>query len=160
MSDSVIFRRAVRADLEQIVAMFADDELGRMREDPTLPLDQRYTDAFDILDGDTNQFLLVGEQAGGVVAYLQITFIQHLSRLGGIRGQIESVRVALQFRGQGLGSALTREAIRLCAERRCSLVQLTTDVTREKTKTFYERLGFVASHHGMKLAVVESTLRK
>jgi len=151
MSSSVIFRRAARADLETIVAMFADDEFGQTREDASLPLNNRYTDAFAALDGDPNQYLLVGESDGIIVAYLQISFMQHLSRLGSSRGQVESVRVRSDLRGQGIGKLLMQESIRLCRERGCSLVQLTTDVKRERTRRFYEDLGFEVTHHGMKM---------
>jgi GNAT superfamily N-acetyltransferase len=40
-----------------------------------------------------------------------------------------------------------------CRERGCGLVQLTTDKTRADARRFYEGLGFVASHEGMKLAL-------
>ncbi len=36
------FHPAVRDDLEAIVAMYAKDHLGQGRENPALPLDQRY----------------------------------------------------------------------------------------------------------------------
>ena len=75
------FRRATRADLETIVAMFADDQLGKTREDASLPLNSKYTDAFEALDGDPNQYLLVGERKGSVIAYLQITFIPQLAAM-------------------------------------------------------------------------------
>lgn len=151
MNSSPTFRRARRGDLEAIVAMFADDELGKAREDASLPLNHRYTDAFDAIADDPNQYLLVGEMGGDLVAYLQITFIPQLSRLGSRRGQLESVRVASRCRGQGIGTALSREAIRICRDNGCALVQLTTDRQRQQTRAFYERLGFVTSHHGMKL---------
>jgi len=37
--------------------------------------------------------------------------------------------------------------------RGCALVQLTSDKSRQGAHRFYERLGFVASHEGMKLAL-------
>jgi GNAT superfamily N-acetyltransferase len=36
-------------------------------------------------------------------------------------------------------------------ERGCHLVQLTTDKARPDARRFYEGLGFVASHEGMKI---------
>lgn len=149
----ILYRQAIRSDLETIVAMFADDKLGKNREDASLPLNRRYTEAFAALDGDPNQYMLVGDRNGEVVAYLQITFMQHLSRLGSIRGQVESVRVRSDLRGQGIGKQLMQESIRLCRERGCSLVQLTTDLTREQTRKFYEDLGFKVTHHGMKMGL-------
>ena len=153
MSSDLTFRRATRDDLETIVAMFADDELGKTREDASLPLNRKYTDAFEALSHDRNQCLLVGEREGGVIAYLQITFVPHLSRLGSVRGQIESVRVRSNLRGQGIGKLLMRESIRICREHGCTLVQLTTDLKRDRTRKFYEDLGFKVTHHGMKMVL-------
>src|SRR5688572_22022119 len=89
------FRRAEADDLAAIVALLADDGLGRRREDARLPLDQRYVAAFAAMDADPNQLLVVateGAPGGGVIGYLQLTFIPGLSRKGQWRGQIESVR--------------------------------------------------------------------
>jgi ribosomal protein S18 acetylase RimI-like enzyme len=102
MSDLTI-RRANQADLAGIVALLADDALGRSREDPSLPLDRRYAEAFASIEADPNQLLAVADRAGQIAACLQLTFIPGLSRRGLWRGQIESVRVASGARGEGLG---------------------------------------------------------
>ena len=156
MGTQIQFRRARREDLEAIVAMFADDELGRLREDTSLPLNQKYVKAFANIENDANQFMMVAESEDGLAGFLQITFIPYLSRLGGVRGQVESVRVDSRLRGQGIGTQMMQEAIRICRERDCFLVQLTTDVKREKTRKFYEDLGFETTHHGMKLMLQEN----
>ena len=44
-------------------------------------------------------------------------------------------------------------AIEQCRVRNCGLVQLTTDKSRPDALRFYESLGFVASHEGMKFAL-------
>ena len=152
MSD-LIFRRTNRSDLPAIVALLADDSLGRNREDPRLPLDPRYTDAFSAIEADPNQLLGVADREGQIVACLQLTFIPGLSRRGLWRGQIESVRVASGTRGEGLGERMLQWAIGICRERGCGLVQLTTDKSRSDARRFYEKLGFEASHDGMKLAL-------
>jgi len=121
-----------------------------LREDPSVPINPKYEAAFSTIDGDDNQYLLVAEQAGELVGILQITFIPYLSRLGSLRGLIESVRVSSRLRGGGVGTKLMQEAICICRQRGCYLVQLTTDRQREKTRKFYETLGFETSHHGMK----------
>ena len=95
--------------------------------------------------------LLVAAIADDIVGCLQLTIIPGLSRLGAIRGQIEGVRVASTHRGQRIGEALMRHAIDRCRAAGCSLLQLTSDVTRTDARRFYERLGFQATHVGMKL---------
>lgn len=151
MEGQLQFRRAVRGDLEAIVALFADDELGATREDASLPLNPAYEQAFEAIDRDENQHVLVAELRGEVIAAAQLTLIPYLSRMGSSRSIVESVRVASHLRGQGIGRQLMREAIRISRQWGCHLVQLTTDKARRDTRRFYESLGFVASHDGMKL---------
>lgn len=145
------FRRAAAADLPAIVALLVDDELGRTREDPGMPPNAKYVEAFAALDRDPNQLLAVVEAGGEIVGCLQLSFIPGLSRLGMWRGQIESVRIARAHRGGGLGRAMFDWAIAECRKRGCGLVQLTSDKTRPEALGFYEALGFKASHEGMKL---------
>jgi len=148
---SLQFRRARPADLDAIVALLADDTLGSGREDPAVPANPCYVQAFEAIDRDPNQCLAVAERAGAVVGCLQLSFIPGLSRRGLWRGQIESVRVASGERGAGTGRAMFEWAIGQCRERGCGLVQLTTDKSRGDARRFYESLGFAATHEGMKL---------
>ncbi|WP_454853147.1 N-acetyltransferase family protein [Rhizobium binxianense] len=146
------FRAARRSDLPAIIALLADDALGSAREIVSDPVDSRYLQAFEAIEADRNQLFAVAEdEAGRVAACLQLSFIPGLSRTGMWRGQIESVRVAADLRGSGLGTRFVEWAIGRCVERGCGLVQLASDKTRADAVRFYERLGFVASHEGLKL---------
>jgi ribosomal protein S18 acetylase RimI-like enzyme len=145
------FRRATRNDVPQIVRLLADDPLGSQREHFADPLPNSYYDAFAAISADLNNELIVVENGGAVVGMLQLTFIPYLNYRGSWRALIESVHVASSLRGQGVGTALMRWAIARSQERGCRIVQLTTDKTRAKAKRFYEKLGFRASHEGMKL---------
>lgn len=150
---TVSFRRAHRDDLVKIVALLADDQLGRAREELGPPIASQYEAAFLAIDQDPNQLLAVAEDGDEVVGCLQLSFIPGLSRVGMWRGQIESVRIASSRRGGGLGKLFFAWAIEECRNRGCGLVQLTTDKSRPETLRFYEQLGFVASHEGMKLSL-------
>ena len=145
------FRRARPDDLPGIVHMLADDPLGAKRERDEMPLPEAYRQAFHAIDGDANQELVVACQQGRIVGVLQLTFIPYLTYQGGWRALIEGVRVASDARSQGLGKVLLEWAIARARERGCVMVQLTTDKARVEAKRFYEGLGFVASHEGMKL---------
>ncbi|SCF28497.1 GNAT family N-acetyltransferase [Micromonospora chokoriensis] len=147
----VIFREAVRADLPGIIALLADDVLGKARDFTTV--DEAYEKAFADISADPRNHLVVAEQNGELVGCLQITYIPGLGRHGSERSLIESVRIRSDRRGQGLGRDLVTWAIDQARERGCALVQLTTDKTREDAHRFYLGLGFVASHEGMKLAL-------
>jgi ribosomal protein S18 acetylase RimI-like enzyme len=147
------FRPATAADLPAIVALLAEDDLGRSREDPGPPLPAEYLAAFQAISEDPNQVLAVAERGGVVVGCLQISFIPGLSRKGLWRGQIESVRVAAGERGAGLGRQMMLWAIECSRQRGCRLVQLTSDADRKDAGRFYASLGFIASHVGFKLAL-------
>jgi len=146
------FRPATRADLPVLVGMLADDPLGQTREQATEPLPAAYEQAFAAIDADPNNELVAVEDGNGtVIATLQLTFIPGLSLTGGLRLQIESVRVSPACRGQGIGEKVFQWAIERGRGRGCRLVQLTTNKTRGDALRFYERLGFTASHEGLKL---------
>ncbi|MDX8513861.1 GNAT family N-acetyltransferase [Mesorhizobium captivum] len=147
----ILIRRAEKADLPAIVAMLADDALGRTREDISTPPAQAYLDAFAAVDSNPNQFLAVMIAGDDVIGTLQISFLPGLSLQGAWRGQIEAVRVAANRRGERLGQRLLEWAIEKCRERGCRVVQLTTNKSRLDAHRFYERLGFKASHIGYKL---------
>ena len=145
----VIFREARAPDLAAIVAMLADDDLGRNREDVDA-LDH-YSLVLGQIEGDANNRILVGERQGNVVACLQLTFVRGLSREGAMRALIEAVRVTGSERGSGVGELLMRHAIAVAKDAGCRLVQLTSDTQRSRAHEFYRRLGFIDSHEGFKL---------
>ncbi|MEW1586495.1 GNAT family N-acetyltransferase [Micromonospora vinacea] len=147
----VIYREAVRADLPAVIALLADDVLGKARD--FTEVDEAYERAFAAIDADPRNQLIVAEQAGELVGCLQVTYIPGLGRHGSERSLIESVRVRSDRRGQGLGRDLMTWVVDQARQRGCALVQLTTDKTREDAHRFYLGLGFVASHEGMKLAL-------
>ena len=149
--DDIFIRAAHRDDVLAIVALLADDPLGATREDPADLA--TYEKAFDAVAAQGGNHLLVAEGNGKVVGCLQLTIIPGLSRRGATRGLIEGVRVAAAWRGLGIGERLIRHAIEMSRDAGCGLVQLTTDKSRADARRFYHRLGFVASHEGMKLAL-------
>ncbi|MFF7340640.1 GNAT family N-acetyltransferase [Streptomyces sp. NPDC008163] len=144
-------RRATADDLAEIVALLADDPLGSQRESPEdlAP----YRAALQRLADDPNQHMMVAVRAERVVGTLQLTVIPGLSRRGSTRSVIEGVRIHADERGSGLGTRLIQWAVDESRRQGCQLVQLTSDVSRTDAHHFYERLGFIASHVGFKLAL-------
>ncbi|QFT79638.1 aminoalkylphosphonic acid N-acetyltransferase [Roseovarius sp. THAF27] len=145
------FREADETDVAAVVALLADDVLGQGREgaDPAL-----YEAAFARMRDEGANHLIVGEDdAGRIVATYQITFITGLSLRAARRAQVESVRVAGHVRGQGVGEAMFEDAKARASAAGCTLVQLTMNAGRKDASRFYERIGFVASHTGFKMAL-------
>jgi ribosomal protein S18 acetylase RimI-like enzyme len=148
-ANAVTIRRARREDVAKIVAMLADDALGRARERIETPLPDSYLQAFTRLDADTNIKLVVAEEAGAVVGCLQLCILPGLSSQGASRGLIEDVRVDAKCRSRGIGEQLVRWAVGEARAQGCKLVELLTHHTRIDAQRFYERLGFARSHAGM-----------
>lgn len=153
------FRRATRADVPDIVRMLADDTLGAKREQYTLPLPESYYAAFKTIDADPHNELVVVELDGQVVGVLQLTYIPYLTYRGGWRALIEGVRVDSSLRASGIGRKLFMWAIERARSKGCHLIQLTSDKARPDAIRFYESLGFVASHEGMKLHFADRVQR-
>lgn len=65
--------------------------------------------------------------------------------------QIEAVRVSGKHRGQKIGSWMFGQAIGYAKDMGVSIIGLTTNKKRARPKHFYKKLGFEASHEGMKL---------
>ncbi|GIG67429.1 GNAT family N-acetyltransferase [Phytomonospora endophytica] len=148
MSDLHI-RPATVEDVPAIVAMLADDMLGKSREDAAdlTP----YLAAFAVADADPHQHIVVAERDGRVVGTLQLTVIYGLSLKAATRGQVEGVRIHRDERGTGLGTTLMEWAATRAKELGCSLIQLSSNSARTDAHRFYERLGYSGSHIGYKM---------
>lgn len=148
---SLSFRKANYSDLVPIVALLANDELGSKRENFTIPLPEKYINAFSKIINDPNHELIVAVLNEKVVACFQLSFLQYLTYQGGIRAQIEAVRVDENHRGEGIGKKCFEWAINRAKEKGAHLLQLTSDKQRPEALEFYKKLGFTASHEGLKM---------
>ena len=146
---SITIRPAQRGDVGAIVAMLADDHLGRARERREDPLPASYFDAFEAIARNPSIHLVVAEEAGRVVGCLQLCILPGLSSQGTSRALVEDVRVASDRRSRGIGERLLQWAIGEARAKQTSLIELLTHQSRTDAQRFYERLGFVRSHVGM-----------
>ncbi|KDM93526.1 GNAT family N-acetyltransferase [Photobacterium galatheae] len=145
------FREAQAEDLEHLVGMLADDILGSQREDASSPLNPVYLSAFQAIQSDANNSLVLAENEGQVMGMLQLTYIPSLTLKGSWRCLVEGVRIHSAYRGLGCGEKLFEYAIDSAKRKGCAMIQLTSDKLRPDAIRFYEKLGFTASHQGMKM---------
>jgi GNAT superfamily N-acetyltransferase len=149
VSAGLVVRDARTDDLDAVVALLHEDAIREVDE-AEVPA-SAYAPAFaEILAADQHQ-LLVGEAGGAVVATAQLSWLRRLTYVGGLFCVVESVRVRSDLRSRGYGANLMREIERIARERGAARIELTTNARRERAHTFYERLGYVPSHVGMKL---------
>jgi GNAT superfamily N-acetyltransferase len=147
---NIIFRKANRTDVPEIARLLMDDNLGSSREQYNDNIPSSYYSAFDAINLDKNNYLVVAELDGKIIDTMQLTFITYLTYQGGKRLQIEGVRIDKTVRGQGIGQEMFKWAIDKAKEEGCHVVQLTTDKKRPEALKFYKKLGFVDSHEGLK----------
>lgn len=147
----ITFKEATHQNLEAVIDLLANDELGKNRENNTRPLPSVYQEAFNRIMDDPNAFLIVGLYKDEIIAVAQLNILHYLTYQGGSRALIEGVRVHQNHRSQGVGKQLFEHVIKLAREKSCHLIQLTTDKSRPSAYQFYERLGFQPSHEGFKL---------
>jgi GNAT superfamily N-acetyltransferase len=154
MENQLHFRLATPDDLLDIIKMLSDDKLGSTREQIGENISENYKKAFENIAKDPNQELTVVEMGVKKVGTFQLTFIQYLTHQGGLRAQVEAVRSHSDYRGQGIGSKMFEYIKARAKQKGCNMVQLTTDKQRPEALRFYESLGYVASHEGMKLKLL------
>ena len=145
------YRKAVTSDLKSIIELLLEDELGRAREKLGSGIDPSYLEAFKLIDADPNQFLMVVLLDEQVVGTCHLTIMPSLTFNGSTRLQIEAVRVSEKFRGQKIGEWMITQALEFAKIKNAKIIQLTTNKKRPRAKKFYEKLGFEATHEGMKL---------
>lgn len=147
-------RRATRDDVPAIVAIYRQDYLGAGREFPGDEALPDYLAAFDEIAADPERgALYVADLDGRVVGTMRLTILRHLTHRGARVAQIEAVHVVEEMRGRGHGAAMMRFVLDEARHRGCRRAQLTSNKSRTDAHRFYARLGFVASHEGMKLVL-------
>lgn len=149
--NNLTHRKARIADLPRLIELLLEDELGSTRELKSSVVHENYIKAFHKIESDPNQYLMVVENSDEIIGTCHLSIMPSLTFIGSTRMQIEAVRVAGKYRGQKIGSWMFDQAISYAKEQDVSIIQLTTNKNRPKAKHFYEKLGFEASHEGMKL---------
>jgi ribosomal protein S18 acetylase RimI-like enzyme len=153
MINDFTLRPAALNDVPEIIRLMIEDELGATRESLANPLAQSYFKAFQEIADDKNHSLLIVELKGKIIGTCHLTFMPSLSFKGSKRLNIENVHIDKHFQSQGIGTWMLQKAILIGKEKGCKIVQLTTNKKRNRAKGFYEKLGFKASHEGLKLYV-------
>jgi ribosomal protein S18 acetylase RimI-like enzyme len=151
------FRSAQLQDLDYLINSLHNDDLGKNRESVNKSSLLSYKNALENILKDPNAQLILGidededKNKDKIIAMAQVNFLTYLTYQGGMRAQIEGVRVDETYRGQGLGKQLINHIIEVASNNGCHMVQLTTNKLRPNAIKFYEKIGFESTHEGMKL---------
>jgi len=150
----VIVRRATEGDLPRIVELIHLAAVGGVgAEELGPPLPERYYQAFRSFAQFPEAKVMVAELDGAVVGTFQFHLLPSLANGALPTAEVESVHVAEEFRRRRIGEAMMAWVVDEARRLGCKRVQLTSNRARTDAHRFYERLGFVKSHEGMKLTL-------
>jgi GNAT superfamily N-acetyltransferase len=141
-------RDALHEDIEQLVGLVLGGKL-QIDEDDQLFLDD-YADALYEIDATDGSYLMVADLGGRVVGMVQMFTFRHFQHRGGRCAEIESMHVAEDVRGRGIGGHLLDHAVSRAKDLGCYRVQLTSNIDRSDAHRFYEARGFEHTHQGFK----------
>jgi ribosomal protein S18 acetylase RimI-like enzyme len=100
----------------------------------------RREDVEAVVSSEATRLLVARDSAGQIVGALTLVVFPIPT---GVRAWIEDVIVDEQARGSGIGTLLTREAVRLARAAGARTVDLTSRPSRQAANTLYQREGFV-----------------
>jgi GNAT superfamily N-acetyltransferase len=146
--EDVIVRKAEKSDIAAILEVYAQDELSTSPTSTDLTPIVR---AFETIAADPMALLCVATEGGHVVGTFQMNVLRHLTHGGAPVAQIESVAVAQDARGRGIGTVMMRFALAEARRLGCVRAQLTSQKRRTRAHGFYEALGFERTHEGLKV---------
>lgn len=148
MSPLVHLREAVKTDLPDLLRLHAQPD---MDDGQVLPLAEAER-VFDRMARYPDYRMYVAICEDRIVGTFALLIMDNLGHLGSPSGVIEDVAVDPQYQGQGIGKAMMQHALRLCGDKGCYKVALSSNLKRERAHAFYESLGF--ERHGYSYRVV------
>ena len=146
-----VIRDATSADLPRLVELLAQLSLDEQREAPGPTLAGGYVRAFEAIEADPRQRVLVVEEDGRVEASLVLIIVPNLSHRGSPWAAVENVVVDATKRRSGYGRLLMQAAIGAARAAGCYKLALTSNKRRPDAHRFYEGLGFRATHEGFRI---------
>jgi GNAT superfamily N-acetyltransferase len=150
MSDALLIREAQPEDLEAIIRLHEEDELGAHGDAWTPENRPAYETAFAAIARSPENKLFVAVDGSEVVGTFQLTFIPNLTGRGALRVKVESVKVKAARRSGGIGAQMMAFAEAEARVRGAAMLELSSNKTRKDAHRFYERIGYARSHEGFK----------
>ena len=144
-------RREETARIAELILLGAATGTATPEEIRARSVDPVYLAAFDSVAASPDNALFVAELDGAVVGTFQVTLIPGIAQAGRLRAKLESVHVAPELRGRGIGRVMIAHAIDFARSKGAGLVELSSNKSRTDAHRFYRTLGFSQSHEGFKL---------
>lgn len=93
----------------------------------------------------------IGEREGCPLGTYALLVMENIGHMGSPSAIVESVAVAPDAQGYGVGHALMVHALSMAAAQGCYKLALSSNIRRTAAHAFYDRLGFL--RHGISFVV-------
>ncbi len=136
--DPITIRHASGKDLPALLRLYGqlgmDD--GQVLDPVTAGMIMRRMDRYP------DYHIFLAERDGETVGTFALLVMDNLGHCGAPSAVIEDVVVDQRFRGQGIGHGMMDFACRLCRDKGCYKMTLSSNQHRNAAHHFYESLGF------------------
>jgi GNAT superfamily N-acetyltransferase len=152
----IALRLARREDVPRIAALIMQGSATEARTAAEVEAEATHPDylrGYDEIDASPANHLFVAERGGTVIGTWQVTLIPGIIARGRRRAKLESVHVAPESRGLGLGRLMVGHALAFAKEQGAGLIELSSNKNRTDAHRFYRDLGFDQSHEGFKMTL-------
>jgi ribosomal protein S18 acetylase RimI-like enzyme len=141
-------RKAVESDLPAVLRLYAQPGMDNGR---VLTVDAAAQILRRMATYPEYAVYVASANGGLVVGTFALLVMDNLAHLGTPSAVVEDVCVDEQLRGQGIGKAMMRFAMRFAREHGCYKLALSSNAARERAHAFYRSLGF--EQHGLSFHV-------
>jgi GNAT superfamily N-acetyltransferase len=147
-----VIRKATVKDLPSLLKLYDHlrGGLAWVKKKPTHATPE-HKRALQQIIRDPHHHTFVAVERGKVVGTCTLYVLPRVYWSGRPWAVLDSIVVAEGQQGQGTGTALIKQAIKVAKLHKCSQVNLTSNTQRTRAHRFYESLGFEPTYVGFKL---------
>lgn len=144
---AIKIREAVKSDLPFILALYAQPDMDNGQ---ILSLKQAET-VFAKMRTYPDYKIYVAVTNNEIIGTFALLIMHNLAHKGALSGIVEDVVVHENWQGKGVGKSMMHHAMKLCKEKHCYKLVLSSNIKRKAAHKFYESLGF--KQHGYSFAL-------
>ena len=129
---------AKKADIKEVLKLHQSLAL---EGDPELKLTEAES-IYERIQSYPDYSIYISKYDGKLVGTFALLIMDNLAHGGAKSGVLEDMVVSKNMRGNGFGRILVEEAIRICQEKQCYKLTLSSNLERLRAHKFYESIGF------------------
>jgi GNAT superfamily N-acetyltransferase len=147
MKNEIVICKAAEKDLPGVLRLYSQKDI----DDGKILSIEEAVEMYRKFSRYPDYNLYVAKIGDAVVGTFELLVMDNLAHRGRPSAVIEDVVVDGPHRSKGIGRKMLEYAMKVCRERGCYKLALSSNVTRNRAHSFYERLGF--AKHGYSFSI-------